>query len=154
ANLQAINGLINPNTIYAGQALCVVRAQQPLPPTPPPSGATWTVQPGNTLYGVARQFNVSVQALARLHGLQPWSWLYVGQVLRIPAGGNVPGGGLSAGFLSILEAPNVTQLNGVYYVANNGAFFVTTNNPTNHIGVAFYLRDQYGYTTLLGEDTY
>lgn len=49
---------------------------------------TYTVVPGDTLYGIARRFNVNVNDLMSLNGLATTS-LKVGQVLQIP-GGSAP----------------------------------------------------------------
>lgn len=73
--LQAMNGLANPNRIYAGQSLCV-RIQH----TP----RTHVVQPGDWLAKIARQYGVSASVLARVNNLWNWNYIYPGQVLVIP----------------------------------------------------------------------
>lgn len=45
---------------------------------------TYTVKPGDTLYGISNQFGVSVTELAELNGIKG-SFLAVGQVLKIPS---------------------------------------------------------------------
>lgn len=70
-------------------------------PTPPPAAATrvpsaapapqhYVVQPGDSLTSVARQFDVSVPALAAANGLAPGAFLDVGQTLLIPPAGASP----------------------------------------------------------------
>jgi multidrug efflux system outer membrane protein len=50
-----------------------------------PAGS-WTVQPGETLYRIALNHGVSVEALGAANGIgEPWT-VHVGQVLTIPAG--------------------------------------------------------------------
>ena len=45
---------------------------------------TYTVKPGDTLYGISNQFGVSVTELAELNGIKGSS-LPVGTVLKIPS---------------------------------------------------------------------
>lgn len=73
--LQSMNGLANPNWIYAGQSLCV-RVQQ----TP----RTYVVQPGDWLAKIARQFGVNMTVLAQVNNLWNPNYIYAGQVLVIP----------------------------------------------------------------------
>jgi len=56
----------------------------------PPSGQTYTVQPGDTLYEIARRFGVSVEALARANGILNPALIHPGQVLVIPVPGTTP----------------------------------------------------------------
>ncbi len=44
----------------------------------------YTVQPGDSLWGLSRKLGVSRSALALANGIGPDDWLKVGQVLRIP----------------------------------------------------------------------
>ena len=63
----------------------VTPAPTPAPTaTPVPSArASYTVKSGDTLYGISRQFGVTVSALMDFNGLTS-NVLHVGQVLRIP----------------------------------------------------------------------
>lgn len=54
------------------------------------SDTAYIVQPGDTLFGIARRQGVSVNALAAVNGLTPYSWVYVGQRLVIPGAGTAP----------------------------------------------------------------
>ena len=111
--LQAINGLANPNFIYVGQVLtlpgcggpvplppgcvepCGGPVVEPLPlPQPLPGGCvdpcgapapgTYTVQPGDTLSGIAARFGVDFHALCQVNGIRNPNLIYVGQVLILP----------------------------------------------------------------------
>lgn len=60
---------------------------------PPASQGFWyTVRPGDTLSGIARQFGTTVNAIMAANNLYS-SRIFVGQVLFIPAGGGGGGGG-------------------------------------------------------------
>ena len=62
-NLMQLNGLSNPNLIYAGQTLCV-RAGQPVP-----MGQLYVVQPHDTLYSIGVRFGWSAWYLAQVNHL-------------------------------------------------------------------------------------
>lgn len=109
--LARANGITNPNYIYVGQVLTIPGGgsnptpqptQPPAPqptatqtapqptPTSPSTGnpTTYVVQYGDTLASIARRFNVSLSELAQVNGITNPNYIYVGQVLTIPGGGN------------------------------------------------------------------
>ena len=47
---------------------------------------TYTVRPGNTLYGIAQFFGSEVKAIAKANGLRPPYTVYPNQELVIPVG--------------------------------------------------------------------
>ncbi len=47
------------------------------------SGSTYTVQPGDTMFGVARKNGTTVATIAKLNGLEPTAALITGQRLKI-----------------------------------------------------------------------
>ncbi|ALS76557.1 polysaccharide deacetylase [Planococcus rifietoensis] len=51
---------------------------------PPTGGATYTVKAGDTLYSIARKYNVTVAALAKANNITNYNLIRVGQVLVIP----------------------------------------------------------------------
>ena len=87
------NRLSDPNRIYVGQRLVI-----PLPPAPSPDvkGATrHVVQTGDTLSALAVRYHTTVDAIVQANHLLNPSYIYVGQVLLIPATGSArPGSGV------------------------------------------------------------
>ena len=53
-------------------------------PAPPAASLGHVVRPGQTLWGIAREHGVAIEALIRANGLTPTSRLRVGQRLSIP----------------------------------------------------------------------
>jgi LysM repeat protein len=52
-----------------------------------------TVQPGDTLRGIAKQVGASFEEIARINGIQNPDLIYPGQVLNVPGGAAGCGGG-------------------------------------------------------------
>ncbi len=119
--LAAINNIVWPYTIYAGQKLQTGTQgggeddndSPPEPaPTPKPtktpapssdsggdsgnSGGNYTVQLGEHLMAIARKLGLNWLDIASLNGLFPPYVLYPGQVLKLPGGGTAGGGGQPA----------------------------------------------------------
>ena len=95
--LATLNGIANPNQIDVGLVLLIPTAIPPSPiptatPVPtvqPSSGITlYTVQAGDTLDGIARDFDTTVNAIAQLNGIANPSLIFPGLVLQIPSGGS------------------------------------------------------------------
>jgi LysM repeat protein len=57
---------------------------------PPPSGQTYTVQEGDTLFDIALRFGVSLEALAKANGISDPTLIRPGQELVIPVPGTTP----------------------------------------------------------------
>ena len=82
SELQALNGLTNPDMLRVGQVL-------KLPATASQAMAeTYVVQAGDTLGAIALRFRVPVDALARANRLADPNTLRVGQRLVIPSSGS------------------------------------------------------------------
>ena len=79
--LAEANGLTYPYTVYVGQRLVIPLEETP---QPTPTGQTYIVQYGDTLYSIALAFGLSVEALAEANGLTYPYTIYVGQRLVIP----------------------------------------------------------------------
>ena len=85
------NGLDDAN-IFVGQELIIPGAPgSPIgaTPTPRPSGGvqTYVVQPGDTGFGIALEFDTTLEALAAANGISvdQLTDIQVGQELQIPA---------------------------------------------------------------------
>lgn len=78
AALAQVNGISNPNRIYAGQVLRIPAAVsgsgQPV---------YYVVRWGDTLSGIANRFGTTYQRLAQLNGISNPNRIYAGQRLRI-----------------------------------------------------------------------
>jgi len=79
-----LNGLSNPNFIWAGQRLRLDSSSPPPSPAPSSESRVHLVQPGEILIRIARRYNTTVWALARANHLANPSFIYVGQRLIIP----------------------------------------------------------------------
>ncbi|MFQ5854748.1 MAG: LysM peptidoglycan-binding domain-containing protein [Anaerolineae bacterium] len=96
------NALRNPSLIYRGQPLIIpasngeATAYQSV--SSPAAQAAYTVQPGDTLIGIALRFGTTVRELAEVNHLGRQTLLFAGQRLKLPnaalgvAGGPIPPG--------------------------------------------------------------
>lgn len=82
--LARLNNISPTSWVYVGQRLRIPDGQ-----SHNASDRIYVVRRGDTLTGIAQRFGVSVAALARANGLSPTSYVYIGQRLRIPSGGQV-----------------------------------------------------------------
>jgi LysM repeat protein len=74
--LAGLNGLANPNLIFAGQRL--------LAPVNASRTAAYTVRRGDTLGTIASRFNSSVAAITARNGLVNPNLIFTGQFLAVP----------------------------------------------------------------------
>jgi LysM repeat protein len=86
SELAAANGITNPDKVQVGQVLVVPRCGTGGGSSGGGAGGqrTHVVQPGETMYSIARKYGVSVDALAKANGIVEPYLIYVGQVLIIP----------------------------------------------------------------------
>jgi LysM repeat protein len=94
--LAAANELADPNTLEPGQRLVIPEAEGAGGEEPTPTGSssetqgvsteqrTHTVVDGDTLWGIALEYDTTVDEIARLNDLDPDGVLTVGQQLLIP----------------------------------------------------------------------
>jgi len=117
----ALNGLQDPALIRIGQVLKISGTPAP---APGPS-AEYIVQPGDTLFSIARRYNTTVEALRRANGIvNPW-YIRVGQKLVIPQGGNVPS--LPGGNTYVVQ-PGDTLYSIAAYFGKNVWDLIVANN--------------------------
>ena len=62
----------------------------PVPPTPSPTPVIYVVQPGDSLSGIAFQYDVSIEALVEANGIADTNVIRVGQKLIIPGPTPIP----------------------------------------------------------------
>ncbi len=76
----AVNHIVNPWLIRAGQVLVIPTGTTPIPP----AGRTHVVRVGDTVWAIAALYRVTPWAIIALNNLANPNLIYVGQVLRIP----------------------------------------------------------------------
>jgi len=75
--------------LYAGQTLYIPSGSTPN--NPPPSGGTYVVQRGDTLGKIATRSGTTLNALLAVNPqIKNPSLIYIGQVINLPTGTNVP----------------------------------------------------------------
>jgi LysM repeat protein len=82
-NLQKLNGIANPNVIYAGQVLKVSGSAQP-GPAPVTSQAVYhTVVPGNTVSELAAKYGSTISQIKAWNNLDSKYTIYAGKTIRV-----------------------------------------------------------------------
>jgi putative chitinase len=81
SSLVRVNHIINPNLIFVGQKLTIPGCGTS---KPAPTGFWYTVRPGDTLYGIAARFGVSVWSIVAANHIPNPNLIFVGQRLFIP----------------------------------------------------------------------
>jgi LysM repeat protein len=86
AQLRELNGIADPNRIFAGQRLRLTGTAMPETPaaSATPGGQTHLVAAGEHLTGIARRYGSTIAAIVKANGLANPSFLRVGQRLTIP----------------------------------------------------------------------
>ena len=78
-HLAAINGISNPDIIHVGDRIVIDGV------VPPQSSDDeyYTIQPGDTLSGIAERYGTSYQYLAYINGISDPNKIYVGDTIRV-----------------------------------------------------------------------
>lgn len=114
--------ITNKNLIFIGQEICI--------PGPEPGvcpGMEYTIRPGDTLYALARRFNVTIEAISLVNpGIDPNN-LQIGQKICIP--GNVPV--VRPGFLLLNSTDSAPESKGFLFIEQdvNSLLVGVTNVP-------------------------
>lgn len=85
--LAALNGIDNPDMIYAGQVLSLGDGG---PAVAPPSSRIYVVEAGDTLSSIAASYGFSLDALLSVNGLADPDLVYEGQRLSLPVSQAAP----------------------------------------------------------------
>ena len=107
AQLRALNGIADPNRIYAGQRLRVtgqVSSPTSAPAAQAPAPRIHVVARGETLTGIARRYGSTIAAIAKANGITRPSFLRVGQRLMIPGAASAPIATMPASIASLMAA--------------------------------------------------
>ena len=85
--IAAANAIVDPTQLEVDRILVIPKAGEAFTPAVPAGApaATHTVAEGETLYGIASQYGVTVDALMAANGLTDRAYVEVGWVLVIPA---------------------------------------------------------------------
>ena len=76
-HLAEINGIVNPNIIYAGQVIKIDGGSAPA------QAEYYTVQSGDTLSGIASRYGTTWQRLQQMNGISNPNLIYAGQRIRV-----------------------------------------------------------------------
>ncbi len=81
---------------------------------------SYTVKRGDTLYGIAREYGISIDELYRISGIRQGSMLKVGQVLKVPGHGSADEWETTAVDTTIVETPEENHETNSYFWPHNG----------------------------------
>ncbi|MCL2434464.1 MAG: LysM peptidoglycan-binding domain-containing protein, partial [Clostridia bacterium] len=83
SSIVSLNGIQNPDLIYVGEQLKVYSIAQPA--AKPSTAPTYTIVAGDTLSGIAKRFNVTVNHLVYINHIVNPDLIYAGKMLVVGA---------------------------------------------------------------------
>lgn len=86
SSLAKANSITNYNLIRVGQVLTIPGKTI----APPATSVKYTVKAGDTLYSIAKKYNITVAPLAKANNITNYNLIRVGQVLTIPGKTTAP----------------------------------------------------------------
>lgn len=89
STIAELNGITNPNIVYAGTRLIMSGEAPPPPPVSSPTASTHTVAAGESLSVIAASYSMKTADLAALNAIENFDRIYIGQVLKVT--GTSPG---------------------------------------------------------------
>ncbi len=122
-------------------------------PAPTPTPAVHIVQPGDTLLGIALQYNVTLEELYQVNGVLKPELLQIGQAIVIPVPGSVgkPAGDNTGAVIAPTQPPLPARVeNAAWYQAPVGSMWVLgevfnpTDQPVENVQVRVALLDATG----------
>ena len=85
SELVKLNNILNPNLIYAGNKLIVPIYNNESVDSSNSDSNIYIVRRGDTLWGIARKYNTTVDALVIANNIQNRNLIYIGQRIIIPS---------------------------------------------------------------------
>ena len=83
-----VNGITNPSQIFVGTQLTIAEGSaEPATAAQPSGSSAHTVQPGETLAGIAARFGTTIQSLIATNGIDDPDLIRAGQQLSVPSAG-------------------------------------------------------------------
>ena len=83
-NIARENDIKNVNLIYVGEVLKIIPNYNNVESKGSTSKVYYKVEKGDTLYKIAREYNVSIEKIVSLNNIKNPNLIYVGEILKIP----------------------------------------------------------------------